>query len=118
MEISAPWDSLFHATSPVIRRALAHELSTPTQLFNNQGRFRCVACGRSPATHMDFELHADHIVSVYDGGKATFENLQTLIWGKVERPFAELTPQVCRPNFRLRAWIVRLLILCRKGDGI
>ena len=41
-------------------------------------RFRCVACGRSPATHLNVELHADHIVSVYDGGKTVFENLQTL----------------------------------------
>jgi hypothetical protein len=41
-------------------------------------RFRCVACGRSPATHLNLELHADHIVSAYDGGKTTFENLQTL----------------------------------------
>jgi hypothetical protein len=41
-------------------------------------RFRCVACGRSPATHLTVELHADHMLSVYDGGKTTFENLQTL----------------------------------------
>ena len=41
-------------------------------------RFRCLACGRSPATDLNVELHADHIVSVRDGGKTTFENLQTL----------------------------------------
>ena len=41
-------------------------------------RFRCVACGRSPATHLNVELHADHVVSVYDSGKTVFENLQTL----------------------------------------
>lgn len=41
-------------------------------------RFRCVACGRSPATHLNIELHADHIVSVADGGKTTPENLHTL----------------------------------------
>lgn len=41
-------------------------------------RFRCLACGRSPATNLDVELHADHIVSVAMGGKTTFENLQTL----------------------------------------
>jgi len=41
-------------------------------------RFRCLACGRSPATHLNVELHADHIVSVADGGKTTLENLQTL----------------------------------------
>lgn len=41
-------------------------------------RFRCVSCGRSPATHLNVELHADHIISIVDGGKTTFENLQTL----------------------------------------
>jgi hypothetical protein len=41
-------------------------------------RFRCVACGRSPATHLDVELHADHVISVYEGGKTVYENLQTL----------------------------------------
>ncbi len=41
-------------------------------------RFRCLACGRSPATHLNLELHADHIVSVHDKGKTTLENLQTL----------------------------------------
>lgn len=41
-------------------------------------RFRCIACGRSPATHLNIELHADHIVSVHDKGKTTLENLQTL----------------------------------------
>jgi hypothetical protein len=41
-------------------------------------RFRCVSCGRSPATHLSVELHADHVVSVYDGGKTVYGNLQTL----------------------------------------
>ncbi len=40
--------------------------------------FRCVVCGRSPATHLNIELHADHIVAVANGGKTTIENLQTL----------------------------------------
>ena len=41
-------------------------------------RFRCLVCGRSPATHLNVELHADHIVSVHDGGKTALQNLQTL----------------------------------------
>jgi hypothetical protein len=41
-------------------------------------RFRCMSCGKSPATHLNVELHADHIKSVYDGGKTVYENLQTL----------------------------------------
>ena len=40
--------------------------------------FRCVACGRSPATHLNIELHADHILAVANGGKTILENLQTL----------------------------------------
>jgi hypothetical protein len=40
--------------------------------------FRCVACGRSPATHLNIELHADHVLAVANGGKTTLENLQTL----------------------------------------
>jgi hypothetical protein len=41
-------------------------------------RFRCLACGRSPATHLDIDLHADHVLAVANGGKTTLENLQTL----------------------------------------
>lgn len=41
-------------------------------------RFRCVACGRSPATNLNTELHVDHILAVANGGKTTLENLQTL----------------------------------------
>jgi hypothetical protein len=41
-------------------------------------RFRCVACGRSPATHLNIELHADHRQAVANGGRTTLENLQTL----------------------------------------
>lgn len=41
-------------------------------------RFRCVACGRSPALSLGVELHADHILAVANGGKTSIENLQTL----------------------------------------
>jgi hypothetical protein len=41
-------------------------------------RFRCVACGRSPATHLNIVLHADHRKAVASGGKTTLDNLQTL----------------------------------------
>jgi hypothetical protein len=41
-------------------------------------RFRCVACGRSPATHLNIELHADHVLAVANGGKTILANLQTL----------------------------------------
>jgi hypothetical protein len=41
-------------------------------------RFRCVACGRSPANDLTVELHVDHISPHADGGKTLLENLQTL----------------------------------------
>src|ERR1017187_6456957 len=44
-------------------------------------RFRCVACGRSPATDLNIVLHADHITPVALGGKTVIENLQTLCEG-------------------------------------
>ncbi len=47
------------------------------QVFKRDN-FRCVACGRSPATHFGVELHADHILSVANDGKTVLTNLQTL----------------------------------------
>jgi len=40
--------------------------------------FRCVFCGKSPATNVGTRLHIDHIIPFSKGGKSTFENLQTL----------------------------------------
>jgi hypothetical protein len=47
----------------------------------HRDRFRCVACGRSPATDLATVLHADHITPVALGGKTTLGNLQTLCGG-------------------------------------
>lgn len=41
-------------------------------------RFRCVACGRSPANELTVELHVDHRTPWADGGKTVLDNLQTL----------------------------------------
>lgn len=41
-------------------------------------KFRCVFCGRSPATDIGVKLHLDHIVPFSKGGKSTQDNLQTL----------------------------------------
>lgn len=41
-------------------------------------RFRCVACGRSPATELGLVLHVDHIVPWSRDGETVQENLQTL----------------------------------------
>ncbi|MGA2031903.1 MAG: HNH endonuclease [Thermoguttaceae bacterium] len=41
-------------------------------------KFRCVACGRSPAKDADVELHVDHIIPWSRGGQNTESNLRTL----------------------------------------
>jgi hypothetical protein len=41
-------------------------------------RFRCIACGSSPATHPGCALHVDHIVPFSKGGKTFADNLRTL----------------------------------------
>lgn len=40
--------------------------------------FKCIACGRSPATHPGLILHIDHIKPWDKGGETTPDNLQTL----------------------------------------
>lgn len=44
----------------------------------SRDKFRCVFCGKSPATDIGTRLHIDHIVPFASGGKSTLENLQTL----------------------------------------
>ncbi len=48
--------------------------------------FKCVYCGRSPATHRNIFLHIDHIKPFSKGGETVINNLQTLCqkcnWGK------------------------------------
>lgn len=39
--------------------------------------FRCVICGRSPATTLGLELHVDHIIPFSAGGKTIPENLRS-----------------------------------------
>lgn len=40
-------------------------------------RFRCVLCGRTPATDVDCVLHVDHIEPFSRGGKTVLENLRS-----------------------------------------
>jgi hypothetical protein len=40
--------------------------------------FRCVKCGRSPATGIGVQLHVDHAISWANGGDTVLANLQTL----------------------------------------
>jgi hypothetical protein len=48
--------------------------------------FRCIYCGKSPATNHGVTLHVDHITAFSKGGETVIDNLQTLCnecnWGK------------------------------------
>jgi nitrate reductase cytochrome c-type subunit len=44
----------------------------------SRDNFRCVFCGKSPATDLGTRLHIDHITPFSKGGSNTLENLQTL----------------------------------------
>jgi hypothetical protein len=44
----------------------------------SRDNYRCVFCGRSPATDIGVRLYLDHIKPFSKGGKSTEENLQTL----------------------------------------
>lgn len=41
-------------------------------------RFRCLTCGRSPATDLDCVLHVDHVEPFSVGGKTRLDNLRSL----------------------------------------
>jgi hypothetical protein len=43
----------------------------------SRDNFKCVRCGRSPATSHGVELHIDHKLPFSMGGKTTLENLET-----------------------------------------
>jgi len=45
------------------------------QIFRRD-RFRCVICGRSPATNLDVALHVDHVLAFSRGGKTRLDNLR------------------------------------------
>lgn len=47
-------------------------------LVQRRDKFRCVLCGKSPATHHGTALVIDHIVPWSKGGETEFENLRTL----------------------------------------
>jgi len=48
--------------------------------------FKCVLCGRSPASELGVKLHIDHILPFSKGGQTTIENLRSVCnrcnWGK------------------------------------
>jgi len=73
---------------PVVRPRMARLITKPVDRREpgiglrfkvlQRDKFRCVLCGRSPATELGCELHVDHIVPFSRGGKTTIENLRAL----------------------------------------
>lgn len=47
-------------------------------LVMRKDNFKCVVCGRNPATIPEIILHVDHILAWDKGGETVYENLQTL----------------------------------------
>ena len=47
-------------------------------LVLRRDNFKCIACGRNPATDSAIILHVDHILAWDNGGETILENLQTL----------------------------------------
>jgi hypothetical protein len=71
-------------TAPPVQRSEANQRQVGARLrfrVFQRDHFKCVACGRSPATHLGVVLHADHLRAVALGGKTVLENLQTLCDG-------------------------------------
>ena len=66
-----------HPTKNKIANARTISLSIRLKVLNRD-KFRCVFCGKSPATDIGTKLHIDHIKPFSKGGKSTLENLQTL----------------------------------------
>lgn len=57
------------------KRNINHRLRFVVMRRDN---FKCVICGKSPATDPSITLHVDHIKAWANGGKTVLENLQTL----------------------------------------
>lgn len=60
-------EELQHAPTPKLRAAIL-----------KRDDYRCLACGRRPATNPDIELHVHHVVPFSEGGLTTRSNLITL----------------------------------------
>jgi len=44
----------------------------------DRDNYKCILCGRSPATNIGVRLHIDHKIPFSKGGKSAIDNLQTL----------------------------------------
>jgi hypothetical protein len=69
------------AGSPARQKQARARKTIPTELrwqILKRDRYRCCACGRSPATHPHLSLEIDHIRPLARGGSNAKSNLQTL----------------------------------------
>jgi len=63
------------------RRHIVKSRSIPLNIrvkVLNRDNFRCVFCGKSPATDVGVKLHVDHVVPFSKGGTNSLDNLQSL----------------------------------------
>lgn len=60
-----------------IKNARSISLNVRVKVLSRDN-FKCVFCGRSPATHVGAQLHIDHIIPFSKGGTNSIDNLQTL----------------------------------------
>jgi 5-methylcytosine-specific restriction endonuclease McrA len=65
-------------TSKAPARATRHPSLALKFLVLKRDGFRCVACGRSPATEAGLVLEVDHMLAWSNGGNTVAQNLQTL----------------------------------------
>jgi len=61
----------------ILEKTRTIPLSVRINVFSRDN-FRCVFCGKSPATDIGTKLHIDHITPFSKGGTNTADNLQTL----------------------------------------
>ncbi|MBU1036890.1 HNH endonuclease [Patescibacteria group bacterium] len=72
---------IFKAKTDRKRRKIEKSRTIPLSVrvkILSRDNFRCVFCGKSPATDIGTKLHIDHVVPFANGGENTLENLQTL----------------------------------------
>lgn len=65
------------SSSKVVEKSRTIPLNLRIKVLSRDN-FRCVFCGKSPATDIGTKLQIDHIVPFAEGGGNSIENLQTL----------------------------------------
>lgn len=74
-EARSPTPEADHRRNHATRRGVSLSLRYEVLIRDS---FRCVKCGRSPATETGVQLHIDHAISWANGGETVLANLQTL----------------------------------------